>query len=131
MRGRCRSRWLRREGRGRWGLARRVAQRGRRPGVMARALRRWGGRPRRGGGRRPRDGGAAAATVLAGGGALELVADRPFGFLRGDLDALDQRRVLGLAPMRLHVTVAIGIEDAELHRIHADEVRELVHLALD
>ena len=33
--------------------------------------------------------------------------------------------------MRLHVIVAIGIENAELHRIHADEVRELVHLALD
>ena len=33
--------------------------------------------------------------------------------------------------MRLHVAVAIGIEDAKLHRVHADEMRQLVHLALD
>ena len=33
--------------------------------------------------------------------------------------------------MRLHVAVAIGIEDAELHRVHADEMRELVHLAFE
>src|SRR3954447_20931276 len=131
MRGRCWSRWLRRGRRGRWGVARWFAQRGRWEAIIARALLRWGGRPRRGVARRPWDGGAAAASVLAGGGALELIADRPFGLLGGDLDALDQRCVLGLAPVRLHVAVAIGIEDAELHWIHADEVRELVHLALD
>ena len=33
--------------------------------------------------------------------------------------------------MRLHVAVAIGVEDAELHRVHADEMSELVHLAFD
>ena len=81
--------------------------------------------------RRRRHRGAAAAAVLARRHALELLADRPFGLFRGDLDAFDQRGVLGLAPVRLHVAVAIGVEDAELHRVHADEMRELVHLAFD
>ena len=31
--------------------------------------------------------------------------------------------------MRLHVAVAIGVEDAEFERVHADGVGELVHLA--
>ncbi len=33
--------------------------------------------------------------------------------------------------MRLHVAVAIGVENAKLHRVHADEMGELVHLAFD
>jgi hypothetical protein len=36
-----------------------------------------------------------------------------------------------LAPVRLHVPVPVSVEDAELHRIHADEVRQLVHLAFE
>src|SRR6185436_1230419 len=36
-----------------------------------------------------------------------------------------------LAPVRLHVAVAIGVEDPELHRVDADEVGELVHLAFE
>ena len=55
----------------------------------------------------------------------------PFRLFGGDLHAFDQRGVLGFAPMRLHVAVAIGIEDAELHRVHADEMGKLVHLAFD
>ena len=81
--------------------------------------------------RRRRHRGAAAAAIPARGHAPKLLADRPFGLFRGDLDAFDQRGVFCLAPMRLHVAVAIGVEDAELHRVHADEVGELVHLALD
>jgi len=39
-------------------------------------------------------------------------------------------RCLGFAAMRLHVAVAIGVEDAELHRVHAHEMGELVHLVI-
>jgi hypothetical protein len=81
--------------------------------------------------RRRRHHAAAASAVRARRHALELLADRPLGLFRGDLDAFDQGGVLGLAPVRLHVAVAIGVEDAELDRVHADEMRELVHLALD
>jgi hypothetical protein len=73
---------------------------------------------------------APCRRVLARGGALEFLADIPLGLFCGDLDALDQRGVLGDAPMRLHVAVAVGVENAKLHRIHADEMGELVHLAL-
>ena len=38
---------------------------------------------------------------------------------------------MGLAPVRLHVPVAVGVEDAELHGVHADLVRQLVHLHLE
>src|SRR4029078_10610922 len=74
---------------------------------------------------------AAATAIPARRHPLELLADRPFGLFRSDLYAFDQGGVLGLAPVCLHVAVAIGVEDAELHRVDADEMRELVHLAFD
>ena len=61
----------------------------------------------------------------------EFVADRPARLLGRHLHALDQRGVVRLAPMRLHVAVAVGVEDAELHRVHADLVGQLVHLHLE
>src|SRR5262249_18605451 len=61
----------------------------------------------------------------------KFLAERPFGLFSRNLYAFDQSGVLRLAPVRLHVTIAIGIEDAKFHRVHADEMRELVHLALD
>ena len=36
----------------------------------------------------------------------------------------------GLLAMRLHVAVAIGVDEAELERVHADQPRQLVHLHL-
>src|SRR4030088_2160670 len=61
---------------------------------------------------------ASATAVLARGHPLELLTQRPFGFFGGDLYAFDQRGVLRLAPMRLHVAVPIGVENAELPRSH-------------
>ena len=130
MRGRGRPRWRWRRRRGRR-LARWFAGDGGREPVIAGALLDWRGRPAARIRRCRRDHGAAAAAVLARRRSLELLSDRPFRLLGGDLDAFDQRGVLGFASMRLHVAVAIGIEDPELHRVHADEVRQLVHLALD
>ena len=78
-----------------------------------------------------RDRSSGATAILARRHALELLAHRPFGLFRGDLDAFDQGGVLGLAPVRLHIAVAVGIEDTKLHRVHADQMRELVHLAFD
>ena len=51
------------------------------------------------------------------------------GFFGGDLRAFDQRAVLRLAPVRFHVAIAIGIEDAEFERVHADRGGDFVHLA--
>ena len=60
------------------------------------------------------------ATVTSARHLCKLRPDRPQRLLRRYLAALDQGAVLGLAPMRLHVTVAIGVEDAQLDRVHAD-----------
>src|SRR3954470_4834747 len=73
----------------------------------------------------------AAAAIRARRHPLDLLAQRPFCLFGGDLDALDQRSVLGLAPVRLHVAVAIGVENPKLHRVDADQMRELVHLAFE
>ena len=51
------------------------------------------------------------------------------GLFRRNLRTLDQRAVLGLSPVRLHVAVAVGVEDAEFERINGDGDGELVHLA--
>ena len=99
--------------------------------IVGRALLRGGARRRGRIGRGRGNRGAGAAAVLARRHPLEFLAQRPFRFFGGDLHAFDQRGVLGFAPMRLHVAVAIGVEDAELHRVHADEMGELVHLAFD
>ena len=50
------------------------------------------------------------------------------GLPRRRLDHLDQRRALDLLAVRLHVAVAIGVDEAELHRVHAEMARDLVHL---
>ena len=100
--------------------------------IVARALRRGPrGRLQAAVEFRLRDRGARPAAAGARRHALVLVADRPLRLLGRDLHALDQRGVLRLAPVRLHVAVAVGVEDAEFHRVHADEMRELVHLAFD
>ena len=59
----------------------------------------------------------------------EFVAQRPIGFLGGNLRAFDQRAILRFAPVRFHVAVAIGIEDPVFERIHSDGSGALVHLA--
>jgi hypothetical protein len=90
--------------------------------VICRALlelRPWGGPWSRA---RPGIAGAARRRPYART-ALDSHAIGHLAFFGGDLHAFDQRRVLGFAPVRLHVAVAIGVEDAELHRVHTDEMR--------
>ena len=50
------------------------------------------------------------------------------GLPRRRLDHLDQRRALDLLAVRLHVAVAIGVDQPQLHRVHAEMARDLVHL---
>ncbi len=99
--------------------------------IVARSLLRRRERPcarprvaRRRGDRRPR-----AAAFLQRRRALGLIAQLPLRLLGGDLDAFNQSGVVRLAPMRLHVAVAIGVEDTELHRVEPREIGELIHLA--
>ena len=47
------------------------------------------------------------------------------------LHAFDQRGAFGRLAVRLHVAVAIGVDEAEFERVHADQPRQLVHLHLE
>ena len=59
------------------------------------------------------------------------VCESPAGLAGRDLAALDQGAVLGQPAMGLHVPVAVGVTDAQFDRVHADLVRDLVHVVLD
>src|SRR5690625_867543 len=72
-----------------------------------------------------------ATAVTQRGGLTRGLAQGPAGLFRGHLATFDQRRVLGQAPVRLHVAVAIGIEDPQLDRVDAHLVRDLVYVAFD
>src|SRR3954452_8694911 len=58
----------------------------------------------------------------------EALGNWPVGDARGFLHAFDESGTFRGLTMRLHIAVAIGIEDAELDGVHADEPGELVHL---
>ena len=72
-----------------------------------------------------------AASVARRGHRLETLRERPVGDPGRSLDAFDERRVLRHPPVRLHVPVPVCVEDPELHGVHADQARELVHLHLE
>ena len=46
------------------------------------------------------------------------------------LDHLDQRRALGDLAVRLHVSVAVGVDQPQLQRVHVQLARDPVHLRL-
>jgi hypothetical protein len=72
-----------------------------------------------------------AAAVPERGRRLRLGRDPDPRLLGHHLAALDQRRVLGEPPVRLHVPVAVGVEDAEVDRVHPHRLGHLVHVRLD
>ena len=82
-------------------------------------------------GHRRRNDGALAAAVGHRRQALEFFADLPSRLLRRHLAAFDQGAVLGGAAMRLHVAVAIGVDEAQFDGIDAQFMRHHIHVAFD
>jgi hypothetical protein len=83
------------------------------------------------GGRAGRQLRAFAAAAPGRSGRQHLGRQLHSGLFGNHLAAFDQRAVLRQPPMRLHVAVAIGVEDAKLDRVHADRLGDLVHMGLD
>ena len=77
---------------------------------------------------RPRFFAMAQASRFVDDIGLHALGERPAGEIGRGLHCIRRAPRPRRLAMRLHVAVAIGVEDAEFHRVHADEPRELVHL---